>query len=81
MVRRPEKWGSLNFETGEATMDRLRQLATLINELPFDLAPEANVQNATAELNGARETLSQIDGFDSELSTRDHRDQLVGTLD
>ena len=38
-------------------MDSLRQLATFIVELPFDLAPDGIVQNAVTHLNGAEERL------------------------
>ena len=79
LVRRPE-WGSINFEAGEATMDSLRQLATLIVELPFDLAPEDVVQNTSSYLDSAAGTLSEIDGFDSVQHTGADRDNLVNTL-
>ena len=79
LVHRPE-WGSIDFRAGEATMDSLRQLATLIAELPFDLAPDDTVQNAVAHLNGAAETLSEIDEFDSVQRTGADRDQFVNQL-
>ena len=79
LVRRPE-WGSINFEVGEATMDSLRQLATLIVELPFDLAPDDVVQNTSSYLDSAAGTLSDIDGFDSVQHTGADRDNLVNTL-
>ena len=79
LVRRPE-WGSITFEAGEATMDSLRQLATLIVELPFDLAPEDVVQNTSSYLDSAAGTLSEIDGFDSVQRTGADRDNLVNTL-
>ena len=79
LVHRSE-WGSINFKAGEATMDSLRQLATLIVELPFDLAPDGVVQNAFAHLNTAAETLSSIDEFDTVQRTGADRDQLVNAL-
>ena len=79
LVQRPE-WGSINFKTGEATMDSLRQLATLIVELPFDLAPDGDIQNALGHLNSAADMLSEIDGFDSVQRTGADRDQHVNEL-
>lgn len=79
LVRRSE-WGSINFESGEVTMGSLRQLATLIVELPFDLAPDDVVQNTSSYLDGAAGTLRDIDGFDSVQGTGADRDQLVNTL-
>ena len=79
LVHRPD-WGSINFEAGEATMDRLRQLATLIVELPFDLAPDGIVQNSVNYLNNAAQILHDIDQFDSEQSTGADRDRLVNAL-
>ena len=79
MVHRPE-CGSINFESGQPTMDSLRQLATLIVELPFDLAPDGIVQNAVTHLIGAEERLGDINGFDSVQLTGADRDQLVNEL-
>lgn len=79
MIERAD-WGVLNFKAAETTMERVRQLVTLVMELPHDLTPDGPLTKASQSLANTLSVMQQIDEFDAENSTGANRDQLVQQL-
>ena len=79
MIERRD-WGVLNFKAAETTLERVRQLVTLVMELPHDLTPDRFLTQASQSLGSISSVMQRIDDFDAENSTGADRDQLVQEL-
>lgn len=74
-----EEWGSkLTFEPFREDFERLFGLGKIFQDLPFELLPDAPLQQINQAVGGACQHLNQIDDFDS--TTASNPAQTVNSL-
>ncbi len=73
LITRKEDWGTINFETGRASFDRIFEITETLNVLPFESLLDNTITSISNTLNNTLNIFREIDSFRIDATRTDQQ--------